>query len=417
MKTDILAKIAITTFLLALALPAAASDYTLGVFGNANEDDTINMQDVTYTELIILEYRDETELADAKYDDKINMQDVTQIELVILGKEKELTFMDVTGEAETIRKPVNRIITGWTDSTETMRALHAEGKIVGIDPWTQRQQIFYPEISKLPAVSHPFTPDYEAVMGLQPDAILPWVGRAYSTEQKEELEQKLPGVSVICLAFGFVSGETFKENVDKFGYIIDRRDEACEFIDFYDGTINRITEQTGDLSDDEKPRVYMESYREGSTYGAYRYTDLFDITGGTNIAAGLQGYEVEPEWVIEQNPNIIVIRKGGYGDYSGYEHDNPSELISVREEMLNRPELANVGAVKNGQVYAIDAGHLTGGPGHFMSAVYFAKWFHPGLFDDLDPDAIHQEYIDGFQRIDFNVCEQGVFVYPPLEEI
>jgi len=48
------------TLLLLLALPAAASDYTLNVFGNANEDETINMQDVTYTELIILEYRDQT---------------------------------------------------------------------------------------------------------------------------------------------------------------------------------------------------------------------------------------------------------------------------------------------------------------------------------------------------------------------
>jgi iron complex transport system substrate-binding protein len=31
------------TISLLLALPAAASDYTLGVFGNANEDDTVNM--------------------------------------------------------------------------------------------------------------------------------------------------------------------------------------------------------------------------------------------------------------------------------------------------------------------------------------------------------------------------------------
>ncbi len=56
----ILAKIALC--LLLLASSAAASDFTLGVFGNANEDDVINMQDVTYTELIILEYRDKTEL-------------------------------------------------------------------------------------------------------------------------------------------------------------------------------------------------------------------------------------------------------------------------------------------------------------------------------------------------------------------
>ncbi|MEA1863623.1 MAG: ABC transporter substrate-binding protein, partial [Euryarchaeota archaeon] len=76
--------VGMTMTMLLLALPAAASDYTLKIFGNANEDDTINMQDVTYTELIILEYRDKTELSDAKHDNKINMQDVTQIELVIL---------------------------------------------------------------------------------------------------------------------------------------------------------------------------------------------------------------------------------------------------------------------------------------------------------------------------------------------
>jgi iron complex transport system substrate-binding protein len=41
MKTNILAGIAIS---LLLVLPAAASDYTLGVFGNANENDTSHVQ-------------------------------------------------------------------------------------------------------------------------------------------------------------------------------------------------------------------------------------------------------------------------------------------------------------------------------------------------------------------------------------
>ncbi|MCD4791058.1 MAG: hypothetical protein K8R37_13765, partial [Bacteroidales bacterium] len=99
--------------LLLLTLPAAASDFTLGVFGNANEDDTINMQDVTYTELIILEYKDQTELADAKYDDRINMQDVTQIELIILGKDKEITLIDEVDRIVTVEKPVERMVVSY----------------------------------------------------------------------------------------------------------------------------------------------------------------------------------------------------------------------------------------------------------------------------------------------------------------
>ena len=104
----ILAGIAMSMLL--LALPAAASDFTLGVFGNANEDDTVNMQDVTYTELIILEYRDQTELADAKHDNRINMQDVTQIELIILGREKKLTILDSDDRIVTVNKPTDRIV-------------------------------------------------------------------------------------------------------------------------------------------------------------------------------------------------------------------------------------------------------------------------------------------------------------------
>ncbi len=73
-----------------LGLDDDKSSYTLPVYGNSNEDDIINMQDVTYTELIILEYRDETELSDATNDGKVNMQDVTQIELMILGKAAEI---------------------------------------------------------------------------------------------------------------------------------------------------------------------------------------------------------------------------------------------------------------------------------------------------------------------------------------
>ena len=128
-----LAKAAMTLLLLlALTLPASASDYTLGVFGNANEDDTINMQDVTYTELIILEYRDETELSDAKYDGKINMQDVTQIELVILGKEKEMTVLDVTDRIVTINKPVERIASSsMSQDIRMICALGAAARIVG----------------------------------------------------------------------------------------------------------------------------------------------------------------------------------------------------------------------------------------------------------------------------------------------
>ena len=34
--------------------------------------------------------------------------------------------------------------------------------------------------------------------------------------------------------------------------------------------------------------------------------------------------------------------------------------------------------------------------------------------EDIDPQAIHHEYLTRFQGLDYDLGEQGVFVYPPL---
>jgi iron complex transport system substrate-binding protein len=118
---------------------ASEGDYVLGVYGNANEDDTIDMRDLTYVKLIFFGKKPETELADAKYDGKINPLDFIQIKLIIVGKEKEITFKsasetykDIPSEAITIRKPVKRIVIAGFESAEVLRALNAADKVVGV---------------------------------------------------------------------------------------------------------------------------------------------------------------------------------------------------------------------------------------------------------------------------------------------
>jgi iron complex transport system substrate-binding protein len=43
---------------------------------------------------------------------------------------------------------------------------------------------------------------------------------------------------------------------------------------------------------------------------------------------------------------------------------------------------------------------------------YIAKWLYPDLFEDLDPKALHQEYLTRFLKLDYDLDERGVFVYP-----
>ncbi|MEA1864961.1 MAG: ABC transporter substrate-binding protein [Euryarchaeota archaeon] len=417
MKRNILVGI---TMMLLLALPAAASDYTLGIFGNANEDDTINMQDVTYTELIILEYRDETELSDAKYDGKINMQDVTQIELVILGKEKEITILDDTvtgthpnGKPVTVKKPVNRIILLNTDVAEAIKVLDSEDKVVGVTSYIPTSDVFFPKLSKLPSVGKWNSLDVEAILSLNPDLIITYGGSSYS-EKTDNIFKDLP-VTVVKLPF--YEPESMAHDMEKVGYILGKVERAHEYIDFEGEHMNTINEVVGGLSEDEKPRVYLEWATK--PYGTYSKTSgahqMCIMAGGINIAADLPGGsfpKVDEEWVIVKNPDIIF--KHQYGG-SGYEEDDPSEMIERWAEVMNRTELANVAAVKDGRVCLL-ASDILYSPGYVAGIMYMAKWFHPELFEDVDPQAIHQEYLDIFHEdLDYSVTEHGVWVYPPLE--
>ena len=119
---------------------ASEDDYVLGIYGNANEDDTIDMGDVVYTKLAIFGKKPKTELCDAKYDGRINVLDVIQTKLIILGKEKEITIVDSADRIVTVKKPVERIIVRWSYGAEAVQLLGANDKIVGVSEYVIKQR-------------------------------------------------------------------------------------------------------------------------------------------------------------------------------------------------------------------------------------------------------------------------------------
>jgi iron complex transport system substrate-binding protein len=401
---------------------ASEDDYVLGIYGNANEDDTIDMRDLTYVKLIFFGKKPETELADAKYDGKINPLDFIQIKLIIVGKEKELTFEDALGKAVTVRKPVERIVILYRDSAETLRALDAADKIVGVNyDVIQADEVYFPELSKLPIVGVSWMKlDYETILSLNPDVLIEFSAGRVDKE-------KLPGVTVFGL--NLMIPMNYVERVRKLGYILDKKEEAEEYINWHESWINKIKSRTKGVSEDEKPKVFLWCFfKPGGDYktvytggiGGSRIHQMCVMAGGKNIAEDLPSTapwpKVDPEWVIVQNPDIIVASSAIDPNPCGYGTDDPSEFAAFSEDILNRPELANIAAVKNKNVYMMDFRNLQGGGSCcLIGTTYMAKWLHPDIFGDLEPRAIHQEYLDRFQRIDYELDEHGVFVYPPLE--
>ena len=409
---------------------ASEDDYVLGIYGNANEDDTIDMGDVVYTKLAIFGKKPKTELCDAKYDGRINVLDVIQTKLIILGKEKEITILEgtyhsVPGEAVTVSKPVKRIVVEYMDTAELVRILNEKDKIVGVTSCITENKNQFPELSKLPWVGKTYsgTPDYEAVLSLNPDVYLEFGKRSYYKE-------KLPGVAVIYLGIkssdlSNPEGSGLTDGVRKLGYILDRKDEAEEYVKWRIDWMNEIKSRTERILEDERPRICMGGRlkTESSAVKVYAKADSFAqmgiLAGGKNIAEDLpefvqhiSGTMVDLEWLIEQNPEFIFVHEASTP--YGYDMDDPeTRLEGIRDMYMNSPVLANVAAVKTGNVYILNGIFRNDATGGIVGAAYIAKLFYPDLFADLDPEAIHQEYLD-LQHFDYDLDEHGVFFYPPI---
>jgi iron complex transport system substrate-binding protein len=412
---------------------ASKDDFVLGIYGNANEDNTIDMRDLTYVKLIFFGKKPETELADAKYDGKINPLDFIQIKLIIVGKEKELTFVDSADRIVAVKKPVKRIVVTYRHPLELLRSLNVpEDRIVGVEsliqssgepPYGVNYKVFFPEFQDVPTVGLVWTPDVEAILNLDPDVVFliyyPWFASIISVDKAQD-ELESAGITVIRIYAAVGRGIFNKEaigEVNKLGYVFDKRNEAEEFLDWYVSTMNTIKERVENMPEEDKPTVYLESTERYNTVFGEPYPSI-TTAGGKNIFK-TKG-EIDPEAVMERNPDIIVkVSSWGAGGYDVDAGDTEG-LKNVREEIMRRPELQNVEAVKNGRVYVISGYIIPWGPAAgargFILPIYMAKWFHPELFTDLDPKGIHQEYLTRFQGLDIDLDKKGVFVYPPFED-
>ena len=114
------------------AISATASDYTLGVFGNANMDDKIDEQDLDFVRDVINGAKSATNLTDANHDGKIDDMDVIQIEQIIDGTEKEITIIDSANRTVTVKLPVESIAICGTEKAVAIRILGATDRVVGV---------------------------------------------------------------------------------------------------------------------------------------------------------------------------------------------------------------------------------------------------------------------------------------------
>jgi iron complex transport system substrate-binding protein len=301
---------------------------------------------------------------------------------------------------------------GMGSAFAAVRAIDAEDKVGASSEYVRRNAVFFPGISKLPSISTGLNVDNELVVELNPSFILtsPFTAEQFS----EPVRNTIP---MVQLKFNSTDDYLI------LGKLLGREAEARAFVDWIEGYTDIIDERIASLSPGEYKEVFIyyggeygmappPPYGTFGTDNALR-NDLIRRAGGRSMSESIPGewITVDPEWIVERNPSLVIrevyiISDAPEMGYSVHGYERVSALLDT---IITQPAFEASEAVKTSQVHLIYGDIVT--DSWFISLVYFAKWFHPELFKDLDPEAMHQEYLSRFQKQDFDVRNQGVFAY------
>jgi len=316
---------------------------------------------------------------------------------------KSVRIKDATGRSVEVRLPVKRLVVLTSDALEIVRALKAEDLVVGVYSGISKDPVFWPRLKDKPKVGTWKELNYERVVALQPDIVL-----CYGQRPGGNAEKKLEPFGISVIRLDFFKLTTLEKEVETLGLVLGKAKEAQKLTAWYQKSLNFIRERIKKAKN--RAGVYIEGGSNYHTTGpGSGGNDMCVLAGGRNIASGLSiPYpEVTPEWVLANNPGVIIKVTTMTTCGAGYTLTNAAALKRIRDTIITRPAWGEIDAVRQGRVYVM-ANEIWTGPRAVIGTGYMAKWFFPEILKDFDPESLHREYLEGFQGLRYD----GLYVYP-----
>ena len=227
---------------------------------------------------------------------------------LVENTEDHITIIDSYKNQVTIKKPVKKIVADGMGSVfAALRSIDAEESIIAGNSYVKKNKVFFPEFSKLPIFSvGPQAIDNEMLIQLNPDFII--TSPFLLPQLSDAVRSEIPLVQLSFYSF---------EAYSILGALLDKEAEANEFIEWIKSYTDIIDQRISDLPKEEYQPVFIYYGGEygmsapppyGTLGNKSNRNDIINRAGGRSITCNLEGdwITVDPEWVIEQNPPLIV---------------------------------------------------------------------------------------------------------------
>jgi len=271
-----------------------------------------------------------------------------------------VTLVDDAGNVVTIQSTPMRVIDAAPSVTDFLLKLGYGDRIVGVtqyDSYTKAQNI---------GLMYPL--DLEKILSLKPDMVFLFGG--FQLPQYAMLKKL--GITSFVLNANSLNG-VYRDVMD-IATIMGDPQKGVTLVDKLKAIESKIENAAYTIPIDNRPTVfYGEPGKEIWTAGMGSFlNELISLAGGVNITgnyAGPNGWlPVSPEFVVAQNPDIILVPY----------YTSGGESAAIKQ-FDTYPPFANLKAVKEGHVYAIN-GNIASQPNtqllDLLQQIYniFQKW-------------------------------------------
>lgn len=312
------------------------------------------------------------------------------------------TVTDDTGRQVELDLPVQRAVIFNRYAVEFARAIGAIEQVVGTDASTYRDPPYWPQFGPDDVVGEgQSAPNYEAIVAKSPDVVILPRNGAW-----EEAITQLEPFGIPVLVITAWDAEKHEENVTLMGEIFGRPEGAEALNAYYTEYRDLLAERLEGVA---PVPVYLEETRPLVTVTpGSGWHDMIAQGGGSNVfgdvviedeptsRGNVNAFTIDPEEIVARAPRVVIKLMPG-----SYESIGADSFAAAWDELTARNEIGATPAAEAGNLHLINY-YLAGGSSKITGALQVAKWAHPDLFADIDPEEAMRRWIEDFQGLPYN---------------
>ena len=336
-----------------------------------------------------------------------------------------LTITDVFDREVTFDKPIERVILGDGRFLYALAPLQKDDPFDKIVAWSDKLITSSPTLWGQFAEAFPAARDLpiigavadgevatEHLLAFNADVlVLPLDAEHQAAEANVITTLGQIGVEVVFIDLQEYPLENTDRSIRILGQIFGKDDAAEAFVAWRQQQFVRVTDVIA-AHDPERPVVFLDRFPGPpdpccKSYGPANFGKLIEIAGGDNLASKFMSVSrvtLNPEQILASKPEIYIATGSDLKTERAivrlHAGADRAAAIEALKGTTSGPAFVGSPALESQRVHGI--WHLFEANSYDVIALQaVAKWIHPELFTDLDPEATFKELHDLYLPFDY----------------